>query len=158
MAELRSLCAEIGWNDAQSYIQSGNLLFTASGNPARLESQLEEAIEQRFGLQIPVIVRSANDWLTYAKSNPFPNASANTPNLVALALSKQTPKPDAVEQLQERAADGERVALVGKALWIHFAGGTARSKLAPAVLDRLVGSPVTARNWRTVCKLEEMLG
>lgn len=158
MAELRSLCTEIGWDDVQSYIQSGNLLFASANSPARLENQLEEAIEQRFDLQIPVIVRSSKDWHEYAGTNPFPNASAETPNLVALALSKCTPNPDAAERLQERAADGERVALAGNALWIHFAAGTARSKLSPAVLDRLVGSTVTARNWRTVCKLRDMLG
>jgi uncharacterized protein (DUF1697 family) len=51
---------------------------------------------------------------------------------------------------------GEKVALVGDALWVDYAGGVGRSKLTPALLDRLVGSPVTARNWNTVQRLGEM--
>ena len=53
MAELRALCAELGWKDAETYIQSGNLVFTASGRPAALEEKLEKAIEERFGFQRP---------------------------------------------------------------------------------------------------------
>jgi uncharacterized protein (DUF1697 family) len=73
-----------------------------------------------------------------------------------LALSKAAPHRDAVDGLHERAANGERITQVGDAIWIHYAGGVARSKLSPALLDRLVGSPVTGRNWRTVLKLDEL--
>ncbi|MBX0328995.1 DUF1697 domain-containing protein [Oscillochloris sp. ZM17-4] len=156
MAELRALCAEIGWGDAQSYIQSGNLIFRADAAPADLEAALERAITGRFGLTIPVIVRAAASWPGYIGANPFPEASAREPNLVMLALSKAPPKDDAAERLQERAVSGERIALAAGALWVHYAEGVARSKLAPALFDRLAGSPVTARNWRTTLKLGEL--
>lgn len=156
MSELRALCAEIGWNGAQTYIQSGNLIFSASGKPASLEAELERAIESRFGFSICTIVRSAGDWPTYTKTNPFLDACKTEPHHVMLCLSKTAPKTDVIKHLQGRASNGERIAQVGDALWIHFAGGVARSKLSPAVLDRFVGSPVTARNWLTVLKLGEM--
>lgn len=157
MADLRAACAELGWSDVQSYIQSGNLVFRAGGAPASLEEQLEHAIERRFGLSIPVLVRTAAEWPAYVQGNPYPDASRSEPNLVMLALSKTTPRQGAVEELRERAADGERVVQVGDALWIHYAGGAGRSKLSPALLDRLVGSAVTTRNWRTVLRLEELV-
>ena len=158
MAELRSLCADLGWVHVQSYIQSGNLLFTAGADRARLETDLECAIERQFGLSIPIIVRAAADWPTYVGSNPYPDASASEPNSVMLALAKAPPKEGAGEQLQERAGSGQRVVQVGDALWLHYGNGMAKSKLTTSLLDRLVGSPVTARNWRTVLKLNEMTG
>lgn len=158
MAELRALCGELGWADVETYIQSGNLVFSSGDGPARLEAELERAIERRFGLAIPVLVRTAAQWAAYAASNPFPEATEAEPNLVMLALSKAAPAPDAVAALQPRAADGERIVRTGDALWIYFAGGAGRSKLTPAVLDRLVGSPVTTRNWRTVVRLAELAG
>ena len=158
MAELRSLGVELGWQDVQTYIQSGNLLFAAGGRAASLEAELERAIEHRFALSIPVLVRAAAEWPAYVEGNPFSEASRSEPNLVMLALSKAPPKSEAVARLTERAAGGERIARVGDALWIHYAGGSARSKLSPTVLDRFVGSPVTTRNWRTVLKLDEQAG
>lgn len=158
MPELRAVGEALGLAEVQTYIQSGNLVFMADGRPSALERTLEAAIAERFGLQIPVMVRTAREWRTYLDENPFPKASASAPNLVMLALPK-APLPGGVATaLQARAVDGERVQEAGGALWIHFAGGSGRSKLSPAVLDRLAGSPVTTRNWRTVVKLGELLG
>lgn len=156
MSDLRSLCTGIGWDEVQSYIQSGNLVFSAATTATRLEDQLEESIERHFGLQIPVIVRNADDWSRYVKNNPFPEMSLQEPNRVALALSKRTPKSDAAERLRERAENGESVTQVGNGLWIHFSSGAAKSKLSPTLLNRFVGSPVTVRNWRTVLKLDDL--
>lgn len=157
MAELRSLCAEVGLHGAQTYIQSGNIIFQADTTSVALETTLEQAIERRFGFSIAVIVRMSADWPTYVTGNPFPNESQNQPNLVMLALSKSPLKAGAVEGLRERATNGEQIAQVGDALWIHYANSVQGSKLSPALFDRLAGSPVTARNWRTVLKLNDML-
>lgn len=158
MAELRTLCEDdLGWGAVRTYIQSGNVVFEADGEPPALEEELERAVADRFGHSVPILVRAAADWPSYVAANPFPGASEREPNLVMLALSKKPPEPGAVEALLDRAQGGERVALAGGALWVHFAGGSARSKLTPSVLDRLAGSPVTTRNWRTVLKLDEMV-
>jgi uncharacterized protein (DUF1697 family) len=93
-------------------------------------------------------------WIS--KGNPFPAYSKREPNHVLLGLSKSRPAKDAVTGLRRAAAAGEKVEQVGDALWIFYAGGVARSKLSPALIDRLVGSSVTARNWSTVQRLAAM--
>ena len=150
MDELRAVCAGLAWKSVGTYIQSGNLVFRSKDAPATLEAELEEAIEGHFGLTIPVLVRTARAWEGLLRGNPFPEAGEAEPSRVVLALSKRAPQKGAAEALSERAVDGERVVRVGAALWIHHPKGVGRSKLTPALLDRLVGSPVTARNWRTV--------
>lgn len=158
MADLRALCAELGWRDVQTYIQSGNVVFVAGAPAERLEAELEAGITRRFGLRIAVIVRDTAAWRAYLAANPFPEASRAEPNRVMLALSKAPPRPDAAAKLGERAAAGERIEQVGDALWVHYPGGAGTSKLSPTLFDRLAGSPVTARNWRTVQKLAELAG
>ncbi len=157
MTDLRALCAELGYSDVQSYIQSGNLVFKSSAKPAAIEIELEQAIERRFHFLIPVIVRAAVGWTTYVKDNPFPKESSVEPNLVMLALSKRAPKSEAVSALLTRSTNGERIVQVGDALWIHFPKGVGLSKISPALLDRLVGSPVTMRNWRTVLEINGLV-
>lgn len=156
MAELRALCAELGWEEVETYIQSGNLVFRAKGRPEALEAQLGKAIKARFGLDVPVIVRTAGQWADLAAANPFPDAALDEPNRLQLLVSKRPPKAEAAATLMERARGGERVEATGGALWFHFPEGIGTSKLTPALIDKACGSPSTGRNWRTVVKLREM--
>jgi uncharacterized protein (DUF1697 family) len=157
MAALRALCDSLKWSGVQSYIQSGNLIFGAGGAPAEIEKQLEQAITRRFGHSVPAIVRAASEWPKYIKSNPFAEACKTEPNRVMLILSKNPPKADAATTLQERATEGERIIKVGETLWIHFPDGVAKSKLSPALMDRMIGSTATARNWNTVLKINALI-
>lgn len=156
MAELRALCGELGWEAVETYIQSGNLVFTAPGRGEALEARLEEAIEERFGLDVPVIVRTAAQWAKLVAANPFPRVAAEEPNRLQLLVSKRPPGGDAAAKLMERARAGEVVRAAGGALWFHYPEGVGASKLTPAVIDKAAGSPSTSRNWRTVMKLQEM--
>jgi len=150
MAELRALAERLRWRDVATYIASGNLVFGADADAAACALQLERAIERRFGFSASVIVRTAAQWARYTKATAFPDAASTRPSHLLLALAAKAPPKSIVRAVQPHCRAGERVAVRGDALWIDYTNGIARSKLTPAVLDRLVGSPVTARNWRTV--------
>ena len=157
MAELRELGTELGLEDVATYIQSGNLLFSAKGKPAALEAQLEQAIEKKFGLKVPAIVRTAAQWSVYPNSVAFAAAARDEPNRLMLILAKAAPAAGAESAIQARAVAGEKVKREGDALWIHYPQGAGKSKLTPSLIDRAIGSPATSRNYNTVLKLEEML-
>ncbi|HZN39674.1 MAG TPA: DUF1697 domain-containing protein [Planctomycetota bacterium] len=157
MATLRSLAQELGWRSVATYINSGNLVCAAKGAPAKLARLLEGAIEEQFGFDVAVIVRTAADWRRYAAGSAFADVETTRPSALLLALAQGAPPKDIARVLQPYCGAGERVAVRGDALWIDYASGVARSKLTPAVLDRAVGSPVTARNWNTVQALARML-
>ena len=157
MAELRALCGKLGWEDIATYIQSGNVVFTAEGKTEAIETALEEAVAKDYGFEAPVIVRTAAQWAHYPPGNPFPKAARDEPNRLMLLLSKAPPAKGAEDGIQARATAGERVKRAGDALWIHFPQGAGTSKLTPSLIDRAIGSPATSRNYRTVTTLMEML-
>ena len=157
MAELRALAESLGWSDVGSYIQSGNLVFRAPGRPAALAADLQRAVQRAHGFEVPVVVRSAAQWRELVDGNPFPEASRERPSWVLLHLSQARPSASAVDVLAAHAGPDERIERVRDAIWIDFANGVARSKLTPARIDRAAGSATTARNWRTVVNLAEML-
>jgi len=158
MAELRAACEALGWQDVATYIQSGNVVFTADAAPAELEATLEKALAARFGIEVPAIVRTAASWSALVAANPFPAEAEREPNRVQLLVSKAPPAEDAADRLAARAAGGERVRAAGGALWLYYPAGIAGSKLTPALVDKAAGSPATGRNWRTVLALGELLG
>ena len=157
MAGLREACAELDWTGVRTYIQSGNLVFEATGKPAALEQALEKKIAARFGFAPAVIVRTAAQLKRLAQANPFEEESAKEPHWVLVGLAKQALKSGAAEAIEAKGKAGERVAEAGGALWFHYPAGVGTSKLTPALIDRAAGSPVTARNWRTLTTLIAML-
>jgi uncharacterized protein (DUF1697 family) len=158
MAALRALCeAELGWEKVATYIQSGNVVFETKGKADALETALEKAIAGKFGFEAPAMIRSASEWHTLLAANPFPKESEAEPNRIFLGVPKRPPAAGAAQRIAAKAAAGERVDAAGGALWFHYPEGAGTSKLTPALIDRAVGCPVTARNWRTATKLREML-
>lgn len=158
MAELRELCTALGWQNVATYIQSGNVIFDSPEQPAALEAALEQAVNDRFGFERPVIVRSAKQWADYAAGSPFPEQEAEKPNYLLLGLAKSPIEAGAAEALQARGSAGEQVRQARDALWFFFPDGSGVSKLTPKEIDKAAGSSVTTRNWRTVLKIQEMLG
>jgi uncharacterized protein (DUF1697 family) len=153
MGKLCELCTEAGLGDVRSYVNSGNLVFTATGNAEALEKRIEAAIAEHYGFDVDVMVRSARDWFGYVRGNPFTELSEKFPAKVMLSVPKRKLGADAVDILRRKAVGEEQVERVGDVIWLYFADGAGRSKLAVAAPGPV---PVTTRNWRTVLKLEEM--
>lgn len=159
MADLRALATALGYGDPRTYIQSGNLLIRTAQPPEVVQATLQAALADRLGVQAPVVVRQAAQWQACLATAPFPDARAERPKLLHLCLAQAPLAEGCLDDLVARAQGGERLAPAGpRAFWIDYAGGVGRSKLTPKALDRAAGSPVTARNWRTVLTLADRLG
>jgi uncharacterized protein (DUF1697 family) len=62
MAALRATVESLGHRDVETYLQSGNVVFTpAAGAPKHLGAQLERAIADATGHDVPVVVRSGKE-------------------------------------------------------------------------------------------------
>ncbi len=157
MEPLRAVADKLGFTEVRTYIASGNLLVTGTGTTASVEAKLEKAIQAKFGIEVPVIVRTAEQWKAYL-TTPFPGPAEAEPNRVVLGLSKSSPRKEAPAELLARAKNGESLVLRGDGLWFHYPGGQAETKITPASVDKAVGSATTARNLNTVRKLAEIAG
>jgi uncharacterized protein (DUF1697 family) len=158
MADLRAVCVQLEWQCPETYIQSGNLIVDAPGDPQHLRRVLEPKLAARFGFAVDVVARAASNWKTYVATNPFAEDTAALGKMVHLYLSRDPLSPLAAAVLQERAQTGERICMARAALWIDYgARGVAASKLTPSSIDKACGSPATGRNWNTVLKISEML-
>lgn len=157
MAELRTLCGELGWTNVATYIQSGNVVFDARCTPAEAEAALEARIAGTYGYEARTVARTVAQWAAYGPACPFPEEAREAPNRLLMLLSKSPPINGADAAIQARAQHGERIARAGDAIWIYHPDGQADTKLTPAFLDKAIGSTATGRNYRTVMTLQEMM-
>lgn len=147
----------LGFRDAKTYLNSGNVVFRSEGvDKTAMARSIAEALGVRLGTPPGVIVLGAKDIAATLEANPFPEAEED-PRSLHVGFLASIPAPDAGPALAAIAADGERYRILGTRFYFHAPGGFGRSKLA-ARAEGILGTPTTFRNWRTVTTLSELVG
>ncbi len=156
MADLRALFAEAGYEDVRTYVQSGNVVVESTLKPAELERETAKLISERFGFDVPVVVRTRRQLAAVVKLNPLAEV-ASAPKLYQVCFLADKPPAAVVRALEETAVGDERVVCHGREIYTWHPDGVARSKLATSLAGKELGV-ATARNWTTVNTLLEMTG
>ena len=153
MADLRALADELGLGPARTYIASGNLLFSApKAGRAALADKLERAIAERFGVASPVVLRTGAELRAVVAAHPFGRDTSHT--YVTFLAAK--PRAAAVETIDPAEIAPDRFVVRGADGYLSYPNRVTGARLTGALLERALGVPGTARNWRTVTKLAEL--
>lgn len=156
MAALSAMFEAEGCTAVRTYIQSGNIVFSASevdigGLPERISAR----IEADFAISVPIVLRSAVALETVVAGNPFLARGADPATLHVAFLSRE-PEPERVDDLDPQRSPPDEFEVVGADVYLYLPAGVGRSKLTNAWFDSRLGVVSTARNWRTVLRLLEM--
>jgi uncharacterized protein (DUF1697 family) len=146
MADLKALCAELGFRRVETYIASGNVVFDSDMVPAKVQAQLEQRLLAYAGKSVGVFVRTTLEMRTILKRNPFSDKESNLTHAIFL-----NGKPPAGALDDVRGRTREEMRLGQREIYVYYPEGMGQSKLQiPAAK---LG---TARNMNTVAKLLEM--
>ena len=152
MKSLVAILEGMGAHNVKTYIQSGNAVFqSATNNPAVLSSQLTGEIKKQHGFEPLTLILSLEALRKACANNPFPEAEADPRSLHLGFLAAKPLLPDLVKLSSLKKAN-ERFHLGDGVFYLHAPEGVGKSKLA-ASAEKLLGVPMTDRNWRTVCKV-----
>jgi uncharacterized protein (DUF1697 family) len=154
MAELRRALGEAGLEDVQTYIQSGNVVFTSAAARAKLAPLVEEVVAESFSVKTTVMVKTGTEIEQLIAAHPF---GADTSRTYVTFLAGK-PKPAAVKRLEALDVEPDRAVVAGAEVYLHHPNGAGRPRLTGAALERALSLPGTNRNWRTVLKLAELAG
>jgi uncharacterized protein (DUF1697 family) len=166
MADLRTLVTGLGHGDVSTYIQSGNVLFTAPPDTdcTAAGRAMATAIAGTLGVSAPVVVVTRDEIEQILAASPYPDEP--DPRQVHAVVLSEPPSAELTARLEKAAAaatakgDSSRFTVIGRTLYLHTPDGFGRSDLSAAVM-RIVSSPKagltgTARNWATMTKLLEL--
>jgi uncharacterized protein (DUF1697 family) len=156
MKALASALETAGFQAVRTYIQSGNIVFrSASGDPGALAAKIQRLVARHFGCTPAVLVIGKSQLAAAIRANPFPDAQRNH-KLLHLYFFDTPPKSPDIDSLKSVAAGREAFALKGGIFYLWTPDGFADSVLRSRV-ERCLGVPATARNWRTVNELLKLL-
>jgi uncharacterized protein (DUF1697 family) len=157
MKALASAIGAAGFQAVRTYIQSGNVVFrSSSADPHALARRIEHLVERNFGCAPTVMVISKADLAAAIRANPFPDAQQNHKLLHLYFLASRPKSPD-IDSLARVDAGREAFALKRGIFYLWTPDGFADSVLRSRI-ERCLGVPATARNWRTVNELLKLLG
>jgi len=158
MDRLRASFEALGYTAVKTYIQSGNVLFTAANKPDReLAAKIERKILDDFGFEVPVLIRSAKELDGVLQGNPLAGKQEmDEMRLYVTFLSGQAPAT-AEASLKPLAAKAEQFFVRGREIYFFCPHGYGQTKFSNAAFEKKLGLQATTRNWRTVNVLAGMM-
>ena len=158
MAALKEMAKGLGFEEAVTILQSGNLLVQAKGqNSTEIEKMLADETKLRFEISPQYLVRSVQEWEAIVERNPYPREAEGDPShLVVLALP-QVPDPDLVKSVDAALRGPEVFRADGKQLYIVYPDGIGDSKVGKTPGWNALTGEGTGRNWNTVLKIAKAI-
>jgi uncharacterized protein (DUF1697 family) len=156
MIDLKQSLSSLGYQNIQTYIQSGNVIFESkSKDISKFENQIQRQIQKDFGHTVFVMVFSKEYFLEVFHNNPLiKNNDLDTKKLNVTFLNT-SPDKKLLEDLTQTFP--EKIILNDKILYIYYPNGGGRSKLNSSFIERKLKVVSTSRNWNTVTKLSQIL-
>jgi uncharacterized protein (DUF1697 family) len=155
MPALREAFEDTGFEDVQTYLQSGNVVVSSKASPKTVARKVKRLIADRFGLDIDVVVRTRDELAKVVRRNPLGKV-VKDPKRYQVSFLDRKPDRKVVDELAALAVGDEQLVADGRELYAWHPAGVARSKLWAALAGRGLGVTATARNWTTVTKLLEL--
>jgi uncharacterized protein (DUF1697 family) len=155
MPHLVELFSGLGYQDVWTYINSGNVVFEASGSRAMLERHVETTLEKELGFEVTTFVRTAAQLRAALAFEPFPVAPGDTYFVTFLKDGLPKPKAKALEALSN---DFDTVVVEGRDVHWRMHGKSTDTKLATKAWENIVGRHrSTSRNTTMLRKLVDKI-
>lgn len=157
MEVLRALCGPLKFREAQTYVQSGNLIFhTDQRDIVKVSKCLEDAIEKKCKFRCDVISRTTVELKATVAKNPFAKRRGIEPGKLLVTFLSADPGEEARSKVRALKTDPEELWIDGRELFIYFPNGAGRSKLSWPAIPKMLKVSGTSRNWNSVTKMLEM--
>jgi uncharacterized protein (DUF1697 family) len=155
MESLRAMHERLGHQQVQSYIQSGNIVFSATGSAQAISKKIFDAFLQEFEFAAKVIVIEGKAWEALVKGNPYTKLATQNHKSVHVAVCEGAPNAKGLKALLAKTGGGETFSVAKDAIYSHAPNGIGNSKFA-AGMERASGVSITVRNWRTILALSQL--
>ena len=152
MTELAVLYSSMGFHDAETFIQSGNVIFSDPGKRpvSDMSAALEKVILERFSFIVPVMIRTNIELRDLFSSNPFLGETNFDPSKMAVIFLLDAPSPTQIQKVADINYPPDKFKIIGKEIFIYCPNGFGRARLYTNFFEKKMGVIGTARNWKTI--------
>ncbi len=157
MDALVDLYEGLGLKNAQTHLQSGNVVFRIKGREhAKLAKRIEDAVEKKFGFRIDVVLRTSKELGDVISRSPFAKRPGLEPAKLAVIFLKEAPSAECLHAALKIETAPEELRIDGREAHVYFPNGIGRPRMSWPKIERALKTSGTGRNWNTVTKLFEI--
>jgi uncharacterized protein (DUF1697 family) len=157
MSDLKSLFEEIGFRNVETYIQSGNVIFSSNEKSGeKLKSKISSGIKKRFGFDVQVFILTPEEIEYTLKNNPFIKQKKEIERLYVTFLSN-APSKENIQKLNSIDYSPEEYIIDEKLIYLFLPNGAGNAKLSNNLFEHKLKLNGTTRNWKTVKTLFELI-
>jgi uncharacterized protein (DUF1697 family) len=155
MTDLTALYVDLGLNESETYIQSGNVISKCQDEiiPSLLTAKLEKAILDRFNYNIPVMIRTIQDLKNLFRINPFLAEENFDPSKMAVIFLHETPSDSQIQKVANIDYPPDKFKINGSEIFIYCPNGFGRTKLYTNFFEKKMSVIGTGRNWKTITSI-----
>ena len=155
MDGLRKAVEALGFQNVETLLASGNLLFTTRATGGRaLAAAIERRIQRRFGLEVSVILRTRHDLQKLLDADPFKNIRVTPRARLFVTFLSEKPRTTLKIPYQSPDKSFRIFRRIGRDLCSVLTLGPQWSKNLRQmdILEKEFGKKITTRSWSTVRK------
>ena len=156
MDELRKIFVSAGFADVESFLASGNVVFSSKGTKGLdpgIEARLAKVLSASLSFEVPVFVRTVEELALIAAHRPFPErAVAAAPTFLVGFLSK-TLDAEHVARLSELESAEDRFHARGRDFWWLSRHRQSDPAITGRALEKALGQPTTLRGINTILRM-----
>ena len=154
MRLLKERYESLGFSDIQTYVQSGNVIFSSKVSAIKTRELIEDEIKQTFGFDVLVFIRTREELADLVKNNPFKRKDETKLHVTFLS---EKPASIPMDELNSARKGAEEFSISGREIYLFCPNGYGETKLSNGFFEKKLKLSATTRNWKTVNTLLAML-
>ncbi len=154
MDALRILLSELKFQNVETYIQSGNIVYQCKETKTDLLSKkIAVAIEKQFGFEVPVITMTLDELKQSVENSPFLNHKNKDVSFLHITFLAEVPQDILFKTIDGNKYLPDEIQLINKSVYLYCPNGYGNTKLHNAFLENKLKVTATTRNWKTCNEL-----
>jgi uncharacterized protein (DUF1697 family) len=154
MDALKQICTRLSFENIQTYIQSGNIIFNFKETDAdKISDLLNTAIKKTFDFDIPVITLTFFELENVITLNPFLKDKIKDSTYFHITFLSNNPTKEKIELLKSTDCKNDKYEVIDKAIYLYCPDSYSNSKLTNTFLESKLKVTATTRNWKTANEL-----
>ena len=159
MEALKTTLENIGFQNVQTYIQSGNVFVdTFEENAAKVGFLIKQEIFKVFGHEVPVVVIGKEDLESCLNSNPFLKEKDIDIKKLYVAFVSIALRKDSINDLRISQFKPDEASIDENKIYIKYAIGAGKTRFDQKYIEKKLNVTATIRNWNTVVQLLKIYG